>query len=107
MDLASASSADRKLLDDPWQWWLKVGRGKYPIVFKMACDYLTIPATSCECERAFSGARRTITCDRNTLSSDTIEALQLQKNWLRRGVVESDLLKLQAYIQSLPDVVIW
>ena len=127
VNLASASSADRKILDDPRQWWLKVSCGKYPIVFRMACNYLPIPAASCECERASSGARRTITCDRNTFSSDTIETLQLEKNWLHRGIVESDLLsrtkrptflllkhegiiswhllKLQAYIQSLPDVI--
>ena len=72
VDLTSASSADRKPLDDPLQWWLEVGCGKYPIIFKMACDYLTIPATSRECERACSGVRGTITCDRNSLSSDTI-----------------------------------
>ena len=64
---------------------------------------------ACSCglkrERAFSGARSTITRDCNTLSSDTIEALHLQASWLHRSVVESDLLKLQAYIQNLPDAV--
>lgn len=99
-DVTNASDRELALLDDPWAWWLQNGRDRYPIVFKMATDYLCIPATSCECERAFSRARRTITCDRNSLSYGTIEALQLQKNWLARGVVKSSLLELQKHVQK-------
>jgi hypothetical protein len=80
IDLTNASEQELQLLSDPWAWWLKIGRDKYPIVFKMAVDHLTILSTSCDCKRAFSKARRTITCDRNSLTSTTIEALQLQKN---------------------------
>ncbi|KAK1912670.1 hypothetical protein P3342_004606 [Pyrenophora teres f. teres] len=70
----------------------------------MATDILSIPATSCECERCFSTAKRTITDDRNRLGASTIEALQLQKNWLRNNVVNSELLQLDRYIKSLePD----
>ncbi|EFQ89188.1 hypothetical protein PTT_14648 [Pyrenophora teres f. teres 0-1] len=47
----------------------------------MATDILSIPATSCECERCFSTAKRTITDDRNRLNAD--------------------LLKLDRYIKSL------
>ena len=100
-DFMSASPAYRQLLNDPWRWWLEDGRNRYPIVFKMAIDYLSIPSTSCECERVFSSARRTITCDRNNLSGSLIEALQLQKSWLRRGVVDSGLIKLQCHIENL------
>jgi hypothetical protein len=52
-------------------------------------------------ERAFSTAGRTITCDRNSLSGSTIETLQLQKNWLRRGVVKISLTELQKHIQTV------
>ena len=100
-DLNSGSEQELQLLSDPWAWWLKIGRDKYPIVFKMAVDHLTIPSTSCDCERAFSKARRTITCDRNSLSSTTIEALQLQKNWVVRGVVKSSLTDLQNHVQKV------
>ena len=68
----------------------------------MARDYLTIPSTSCDCERAFSRARRTITSDRNALSCNTIEVLQLQKDWLNRGVVQSELADLQDFLAD-PD----
>ncbi|RMZ67784.1 transposase [Pyrenophora seminiperda CCB06] len=99
-DLTNASEQQLALLHDPWRWWLEIGRNKYPVVFKIATDYLSIPATSCECERSFSTAKRTITSDRNSLSAATIEALQLQKNWLRHGVVDSEVLKLQQHVQS-------
>ena len=66
----------------------------------MAMDQFTIPATSCDCERAFSSARRTITCDRNSLSASTIEACQLQKNWLRRKAVFSHLTQLTAFLKG-------
>ncbi|KAK7178247.1 transposase-like protein [Paraphaeosphaeria sporulosa] len=42
------------LMTDPWRCWLKVGRNRYPTLFKMAADFLSIPSTSCECERCFS-----------------------------------------------------
>ena len=87
--------------DNPWEWWLAVGRNRYPILFKMAIDYLSCPCTSCDCERAFSSARRTITDDRNGLGSETIEATQLLKNWLRRDVVKSSLRDLEKHVQKL------
>jgi len=74
---ATTSKHEQRLLkDEPWAWWLQYGRTRYPIVFQMACDYLSIPSTSCGCERAFSKARRTITCDRNKLGAATITSIQ-------------------------------
>jgi hypothetical protein len=73
---------------------------RYPIVFRMACDYLSIPSTSCGCERAFSKARRTITCDRNKLGGATITSIQLQRNWLYRGVVKSSLRDLEYLVRK-------
>jgi hypothetical protein len=66
----------------------------------MACDYLSIPSTSCECERAFSKARRTITADRNRLSGATIESIQLIRNWLQQGVVKSLLRDLEELVRK-------
>jgi hypothetical protein len=100
-DLTTGSDHDLELLSDPWLWWLQVGRNCYPILFKIATDFLSIPSTSCDCERAFSSARPTITCDRNSLRGNTIEAIQLQKGWLRRGVVKSSLRKVERHVQNL------
>jgi hypothetical protein len=42
---------------------------------------------STECERVFSGAKRTITPERNRLSEKVIEACECLKAWWRHGVV--------------------
>jgi len=99
-DLTTGSEKDLELLNNPWAWWLQIGRNRYPILFKIATDYLSIPSTSCDCERAFSSARRTISNDRNRLNAATIEAIQLQKGWLRQGVVRSSLKDLEALVQK-------
>ena len=96
---ASASPDMSKLMQDPHRWWVSVGQKRFPIVYKMAMDHLSVPATSCDCERCFSSARRTITCDRNLLSPATVEAIQLQKNWLRRDAVSSHLTALQQHVK--------
>ncbi|KAK7177592.1 hAT family dimerization domain protein [Paraphaeosphaeria sporulosa] len=76
--LAASSSPDLyKLLQDPHRWWTEVGQKRYPVVYKMAIDHLSVPATSCD---------------------SVIEALQLQKNWLRRDAVHSHLTKLAAHV---------
>jgi hypothetical protein len=100
-DLNSLHERERPERDDPLAWWLTIGRNRYPILFKMATDYLSCPCTSCDCERAFSSARRTVTNDRNCLGGETIEATQLLKNWLRTGVVKSSLADLEKHVQKL------
>jgi hypothetical protein len=86
--------------DDPWAWWLQVGRERYPILFNIAGDYLSTPSTSCECVRSFSKARRITSDDRNKLGGTTIEAIQLQKSWLRHGVVKSSLNHLKILVRK-------
>jgi hypothetical protein len=100
MDCTNASNDDLELLEKPWLWWLQ-HRNRYPILFKVATNYLSIPSMSCECERAFSKAGRTIMCDCNSLHSDTIEALQLQRNWVQHGLVKSSLKDVKAYMQNI------
>ena len=51
----------------------------------------------------FCKAKRTITIDRNALSASTIEALQLQRNWVLNKVVDSELNKLSAHIARQKD----
>src|SRR5207247_3079552 len=60
-------------LDHPLLWWKEVGKDFYPTLYRMALDYLSIPDTSCDCERAFSRTRRTVTDNRNHLCGCTIE----------------------------------
>ena len=53
----------------------------------MAFDILSIPAMSDEPERVFSGARRTISWERMSLSEETIEAIECLKHWKRSGIL--------------------
>ena len=71
----------------------------------MATDILSIPATSCECERCFSRARRTITDDRNLLKASTIEGLQLLKNWVQNGLVESSFTMITKQVERGEEIV--
>ena len=43
----------------------------------MVMDLFSIPAMSSECEREFSSANNVITNDRNRLTDEMIEALEL------------------------------
>ncbi|KAF1940099.1 hypothetical protein EJ02DRAFT_467662 [Clathrospora elynae] len=42
----NGSEKDIALIDNLWAWWLQVGRQKYPVVFKMATNLLSIPCDS-------------------------------------------------------------
>lgn len=102
-EIAQDVAEGREDLQYPLIWWQTVGHKRYPTLHQMALDYLSIPATSCECERAFSAAKRTISVDRNRLAPATIEAIQLQKHWLRAGVVNSELISLSKRLSRSED----
>ena len=66
------------------QWWSKVGP---KALQRMAYDYLSIPCTSCECERCFSSAKRTMTFERMSMKDETVKECELLRNWWRQGVI--------------------
>jgi hypothetical protein len=75
---------------DPLAWWLLPRSGEdFPTLQKMALDLFSIPAMSSECERVFSQSKKVVTDERNRLKASTIEALECQKNWLRKGLLEN------------------
>ncbi|EPS92713.1 hypothetical protein FOMPIDRAFT_1080322, partial [Fomitopsis schrenkii] len=51
----------------------------WPILWRMAMDYLPVQATSVPCERLFSSAADTDTPKRNRISAELMEALQVLK----------------------------
>ena len=58
----------------------------------MAIDIHSIPAMSSEPERVFSGAKHTVSDQRNSLKAETIELLECLKSWFRLGLfTEEDL----------------
>ena len=91
--------AYQELMADPWLWWLKVGRSKYPILFKMAVDFLSIPSTSCECERCFSTAGRTITeRSKQPYRQPLLRLFNSRRTGSGTCVVECPLIKLSDYL---------
>lgn len=72
--------------DDPARWWLD-RQAQYPRLSKLALDVFAIPAMASDCERAFSAAKLTLTSQRLSMKAESIERLQLTKNWLKRGVL--------------------
>ena len=62
------------------EWW-QSQETQYPNLAKFAYDMLSIPGMAAECERVFSGAKRLITQDRNSLKEDVIEANECLRAW--------------------------
>jgi hAT family C-terminal dimerisation region len=65
---------------DILDWWQR-HEAIYPNLSRMACDYLSIPATSVPSERLFSDAGLLITDRRNRFSTKTIRACICLDSW--------------------------
>jgi hypothetical protein len=66
------------------QYWITMS-SKYPQLSKFAIDILTIPASSCECERLFSELGDLLEPKRRAISSELLAAFQLIRAWTRAG----------------------
>jgi len=71
----------------PLEWW-KMHAAEYPVLSKMAQDYLTIMSTSVPCEQFFSMAEKQITQTRNRLHPDTVQACLCLKSWLEQKKIK-------------------
>ena len=61
-------------------WWM-VSKERWPRLFNMAMDLLSIPAMSSENERSFSQAKLVITSQRHSLHHTTVQQLTYLKAW--------------------------
>jgi len=71
----------------PLEWW-KIHSSEYPILARMAKDYLTVMSTSVPCEQLFSVAGKQITQTRNRLHPDTTRACLCLKSWLEQEIIK-------------------
>ena len=55
------------------------------VIVEMAIDFLTVPPTSCDVERAFSAGRRTINDFQHATSHDLLDAKVCIGNWAAPG----------------------
>jgi hypothetical protein len=60
---------------------------QYPVWASLACDYLSVMATSVSSERAFSAAALTITKRQNRLKGDIVEAIQVLRMMYQRDLM--------------------
>ena len=73
--------------DSEWilQWW-KVNTLEFPIMSRIARDYLAIPLLEIDVERLFSLGRDLIGIQRHCLKVETMKALIFIRNRYRGGV---------------------
>lgn len=71
--------------DDPVLYW-KTSCHKFPILSRMARDFLSIQATSVASERMFSMAGHTISKTRNRIHPETARASLCVKSWILNGI---------------------
>jgi hypothetical protein len=83
--------------EDPIQFWVRQSQ-KYPErqLWRMALDYLSAAATSCDPERAFSHGALTVTHLRHSLSDKSTRASIVAGAWVsEKGLIpEEDLVGL-------------
>jgi hypothetical protein len=82
-------STGREPVKDVLAWWHEK-RTVYPMLARMALDYLSIPATSVDVERIFSHGRLVLSHVRSRLSVQSTRALICVGAWSRLGLVKTE-----------------
>ncbi|KIL55699.1 hypothetical protein M378DRAFT_90491, partial [Amanita muscaria Koide BX008] len=86
---------------DPLLWWYE-HRHVFPGLSRMARDYLTIPATSVDVERIFSGGRMLLSYLRNRMQVQSTRAVLCLGEWIRKGAIkEKDIV---VALKGIPEV---
>ncbi|KAF7445730.1 Dimer-Tnp-hAT domain containing protein [Pyrenophora tritici-repentis] len=67
---------------DPIKYWVGL-RDRYPSLSKFAIDMLSIPGSSCECERLFSELGDLLEPRRRSISPQLLAAIQCDRRWIR------------------------
>lgn len=93
-------ATDTEDVEDPLLWWAE-RRSMFPALSRMALDYLSIPATSVDVERAFSRGRLLLTHVRSRLSAQSTRSLLCVGNWSLHGYIKDSDVEVAA---RLPDV---
>jgi hypothetical protein len=78
------ASKDSYAAVHPIRYWIGL-RDRYPNLSRMAIDVLSIPASSCECERMFSELGDLLKPRRRQISPQLLAAIQCVRRWYRAG----------------------
>ena len=67
---------------NPCEWW-KIHKSQYPVLTRIARDYICIPSTSVPSEQAFSKSGELVSKKRNRLGDNSIEACMCLNSWMQ------------------------
>jgi hypothetical protein len=93
----------------PIKYWIAL-KGNYPTLSRFAIDILSIPASSCECERMFSELGDLLKPRRRNLGPQLLAALQCIRAWIRIGMTtpgSSDAVLNDSDLARLYDLSTW
>lgn len=77
-----------KIEGSPLIWWCQKDQIRtYPRLSLMAINILSAPPGSADAESVFSGGRRTLSWDRESMSCANLERVECIGNWLREGII--------------------
>jgi hypothetical protein len=71
---------------NPIRWWAD-HREAFPRLAALALDLLAVPAMASDCERSFSLGKLSVSSQRHSLTEETIELIQLMKNWVMNQTI--------------------
>jgi hypothetical protein len=74
---------------DPITYWVELC-DRYPNLSQRAINVLSIPASSCECERCFSELGDLLEPRRRGISPELLAAIQCTRRWRRAGFGSDD-----------------
>ncbi|KAL1937246.1 hypothetical protein VTO73DRAFT_13915 [Trametes versicolor] len=92
--------ADTEEVDDVIAWWWR-HRDVYPNLSRMDLDYLSIPGTSVDIERAFSRGRIILPHLRNGLSANSIRAILCLGEWSLLNLVKDEDISAEVKVPGL------
>jgi hypothetical protein len=76
--------------NNPIKYWVGL-QDHYPNLSKLAIDMLSIPGSSCECERLFSELGDLLEPRRRNISPELLAAIQCNRRWIRAGFGSSEV----------------
>ena len=81
-------------------WWLEASqKSRYPALWRMAVDVLSIPAMAASTERLFSECK--ISCERSRMSTTTLKDIHLLRSWQRSTILDKGLQVSKPLSQQL------
>ncbi|KAH7563688.1 Dimerhypothetical proteinTnphypothetical proteinhAT domainhypothetical proteincontaining protein [Bipolaris maydis] len=76
--------------NNPTRYWILM-RDRYPRLSRLALDVLSIPASSCECERMFSELGDLLEPRRRGMQPQLLAAIQCVRRWRKAGLGNDDI----------------